>query len=965
MKLLLKGFVTALILTIFSGQAFALPGEENELNLSGGLSGGLSTSGSASSDSSLKEYLNKGGTNEPQQGSTAGRTSSSEVDEQLYKKLQENLLDNQESLPDAEVPVQKVIEKAKKEKIILKAEPGDGLVSLKWQVLGYKQAQGGLPLKFALFYGTESGRLRNKIDLGTDHSFRLRGLKNMQVYYVRVMGTADNKTILSREEKVTPLAMEDQFSELENSFAKKTVMMHDAIEADPFKRELKQFGYDFFKSNQTTASTTDNLMVGADYTIGSGDSLNIDLWGSIQARYLVEVDRNGEISIPKVGMVKVWGLNYTQVKEVINKSVSRYFKDYELNVTLGKLRTIQVFIVGEVVNPGVYTVSSLATTIHALSAVGGPSKNGSLRAIKLLKGGKVTQEIDLYDIFLSGDRSKDIRLENGDTLFVPLIGQIVAVAGEIKRPGIYELKDKTSLPKVLAMAGGITAAGYTGRIQVEKIEGNSTRVILDYEQKNGKPDSKLDNVFMEDRDMVKVFPVSQVVRQVVKLTGNVARPGEYQFKDGMKVADLLPGFPAILPDSYMEAAAITRMALPDQHKEVVSFNLGKALQGDIKENILLREQDIVHVFSRWDMQEKPVVSISGQVVNPGTFDYYPNMTIRDLIAASGSLKRNAFMESAELTRVVLEDGKARAERVTVNLAKALAGDSGHNLVLQQDDAFIVRGVENWLEANNRFITLTGEVKFPGAYSISKGEKLSSVITRAGGFTDKSYLKGAKFTRKSVQELQQKRMDEVLAKSEIDIMQKQSEVASLAASKEELDSTKASLDGLLKSIQKLKEKKAEGRVVIHLTSLDKFKDSPYDLEAMGSDTLDIPQESRVVNVLGYVYNSTSFDYMPNENISYYLKRAGGSTRDAEEGDMFLIKADGTVVSKQQSSFGIRWDDGAGKWSFGGFYSARPDPGDTLVVPQKLERIAWMREIKDITTILSQVAITAGVMIAAGL
>jgi protein involved in polysaccharide export with SLBB domain len=274
-------------------------------------------------------------------------------------------------------------------------------------------------------------------------------------------------------------------------------------------------------------------------------------------------------------------------------------------------------------------------------------------------------------------------------------------------------------------------------------------------------------------------------------------------------------------------------------------------------------------------------------------------------------------------------------------------------------------VENWLEASDRFVTLSGEVKFPGAYSISKGEKLSSIIARAGGFTDKAYIKGAKFTRVSVQELQQRRMDEVLAKSELDIMQKQAEVSSVAASKEELEATKASLEGLLKSVQKLKERKAEGRVVIRLASLNEFKNSPYDLEALGGDALFIPAQSKVVNVLGYVYNSTSFVYMSDKNITYYLQKAGGTTRDAEEDDMFLVKADGTVVSKQQSSYGIRWDDDSRKWTFGGFDSTRPDPGDTLVVPQKLERIAWMREIKDITSILANVALTAGVLVAAGL
>jgi protein involved in polysaccharide export with SLBB domain len=969
MKFLYQVVVAVSLVTFFTGSAYALS-EQDLIQSSGGLGsyGGMSSpglsSGGLSSSGATGGALDSGTTGLGlEQGSSISGTSQS--DSNIYKMLQQRMKEEETGIPEEEGQTKSILEQTGKGKIFLSAEPGDGLVTLNWQLSGAKQSPGELPLKFAVFVGIESGQFTRKIVVGTTDHFRLRGLRNNQLYYVRVMGYREDTSILSQEVKVTPLPQEQLSSELEQSFAKKTVTMQDKIEKDPLKRELKQFGYDFFKNSAATLQATENTPVGNDYVVGPGDSLQIDIWGSIQARYQVSVDRNGEITIPKVGVVKVWGLNYGQAKDAINVAIGRYFKGYNLNVTLGKLRTIQVFVVGEVENPGVYSVSSLATVINALSAAGGPSKNGSLRDVRLLKGGKVTESIDLYDIFLSGDRSKDVRLENGDTIFVPVIGRVAAVAGEVKRPGIYELKDGVTLPQLLEMAGGITAAGNTGRIQVERFEGNSSRVILDYQLKEGRAEKSLDETPIQDRDMVKVFPVNQVMRQVVKLTGNVTSPGEYQFKPGMRVTDLIHGFSYLLPDSYTEAAEITRLVPPDRHKEVLTFNLAKALQGDEKENILLQEQDTVNVFSRWAMQEKPVVSITGQVVNPGTYDYYPHMTIRDLIAAAGSLKRNAFMGSAELTRVVTENGKARSERVNVNLAKTLAGEPGQNLELKPDDAFIVRGVEDWLEASDRFVVLKGEVKFPGSYSISKGEKLSSVIARAGGFTDRAYLKGAKFTRKSVQELQQKRMNEVLEKAELDIMQKQGELASVAASKEELDATKASLDGMLRTVQKLKEKKAEGRVVIRLSSLDELRGSPYDLELMGGDSLEIPQTSKVVNVLGNVYNSTSFVYMQDKDINYYLKKAGGATRDAEEDDIFLVKADGTVVSKQQSSFGIHWDDDARKWTFGSFMSTHPDPGDTLVVPQKLERIAWMREIKDITTILSQVALTAGVVVAAGL
>jgi len=461
--------------------------------------------------------------------------------------------------------------------------------------------------------------------------------------------------------------------------------------------------------------------------------------------------------------------------------------------------------------------------------------------------------------------------------------------------------------------------------------------------------------------MVKVFPVNKALRQVVTLRGNVTRPGEYQFKKGMRVTDLITDYDALLPDAWLDSAEISRLVLPDYHREIVTINLKKALLGDAKENILLQEQDTIQVFSKGEKEEKRTVTISGQVLKPGVYDYYPNMTVRELIALAGSAKVNAFLDSAELTRILVQEGRAKLTRASINLGKSLAGDPLNNVVLLPNDTLIVRSVVDWLEAKDRFVVLKGEVRYPGTYSIAKGERLSSVIERAGGFTDKAYLKGAKFTRVSVRENQQKRMEEVIFKSEQDILKKEAELTSLASSKEELEATKASLDGLLQGMKKLRESKAEGRVVLNLTALDGFKSTPYDIEMMGGDSLDIPMTPNVVNVMGYVYNTTTLIHMPGKSISYYLKKAGGLTRDADESELYVIKSDGSVVSREQSSSGIRWSDDENRWTFGGFMSSSLDPGDTLVVPQKLERIAWLREIKDITTIVSQIALTAGTVL----
>ncbi|HEX8961112.1 MAG TPA: SLBB domain-containing protein [Geobacteraceae bacterium] len=856
----------------------------------------------------------------------------------------------------------------------LQGEPGDASLSLRWKMPELKQAPEAPPV-FTLMYGTESGKYTRKLDVGSVTEYKLRGLQNHQTYFIRVQGTVKpspqrgvkgaSTVLYSDEIEATPLPDNELGSLLERSFSRNTVTLQDKIEKDPFKRELRQFGYDFFRNSLANGIPTDNQPVGNDYVIGPGDSLRIDLWGGLNARYELAVDRNGEITIPRVGAVKVWGLGYVQAKEAINRAISRYFKGYELNVTLGRLRTIQVFVVGEVVAPGTYHIGSLGTVVNALSAAGGPSKNGSLRTIRLLKGGKVAQEVDLYDMFLSGDRSKDIRLENGDTVFVPVIGPVAAVAGEVKRPAIYELKGKTPLPRLLAMAGGVTAAGFTGRIQLERFEENSARVVVDFEAKSAPTGEALKDVEVHDRDMVKVFPVNKPLREVVTLQGNVARPGEYQYRSGMRMADLIPGYEALLPESWLPSVEITRLALPDHHREVLSVNLEKALAGDPRENIPLQEQDTVRVFSRKEKEERRMVAINGQVVRPGSYDYYPNMTVRDLVTLAGSPKMNALLDSAELTRIVVEGGRAHATRLDVNLKRALAGDTEQNMVLQPNDVLIVRGIADWLDATERFVMLKGEVRYPGTYSIAKGEKLSSVIERAGGFTDRAYLKGARFTRVSVRETQQKRMDEVIARTEQDVLRKETELASVAASKEELEATKAALEGLSKSLEKLKAARAEGRVVLHLAALEDFKGSPYDIEVRGGDTLEIPQTPNVVYVMGQVFNPTTLIQMPGKELAYYLKKAGGPTRDADEGEMYVIKADGTVVSREQSSFGIRWDEEGKRWNFGGFMSASLDPGDTVVVPQKMERIAWMREIKDITSILANVALTAGVMVAAGL
>jgi protein involved in polysaccharide export with SLBB domain len=725
--------------------------------------------------------------------------------------------------------------------------------------------------------------------------------------------------------------------------------------------QLKQFGYNFFRSDVTGFAPLTDIPVGPDYIIGVGDKIDLTLWGSVEGKYELEVDRNGEITLPKVGTLIVAGINYEQLKQVIHSLLAKVFKDFELDVNIGKLRLIKVYLVGEVKTPGDYDISSLSTVINALSIAGGPTKNGSLRKIMIKRNGRLVDTVDLYDFFLKGDKSRDIRLHSGDTIFVPTIGPVAGIAGDVRKPGIYELKNEKSLKDILSLADGIDPGGYLQRIQISRVIAHEKKIVSDFNLdavSTGKSADELTaSIPVQDMDLVKVFSIDSTLRGSVRLEGYVLRPGSYALKPGMRIKDILTQ-DNLLPEYYQEVGEITRLYLPDYHPEKIIFNPSRALNGDPEHNLELQEFDVVKIFSRWEMEEMPMVRISGEVQKPGEYRLFKNMTVRDLLILAGNPKLTAYMKNADITRIKKAGESVTSYSININLEEALKDNPQHNIKLDQFDELTVRKIPNWAEETERYVTLKGEFRFPGKYQIFKGEKLSSVIERAGGFTDKAYLRAAKFTRVSVQELQQKRMDEMIAKAEQEIVTKQARVASVSSSQEELDATKSALEGLQRSVGLLKTVKAEGRLVIHMSNLNKFKGTPYDVELLGGDILDIPQKPNAINVLGQVYNPTSIIPTGDADVAFYLAKAGGPTREAEEDDIYVVRVDGTVLSRQQVSFI------SGLFSTG-FMSTILGPGDTIIVPQNFEKIAWMRELKDITSILANVALTAGVMVAAGL
>jgi protein involved in polysaccharide export with SLBB domain len=380
------------------------------------------------------------------------------------------------------------------------------------------------------------------------------------------------------------------------------------------------------------------------------------------------------------------------------------------------------------------------------------------------------------------------------------------------------------------------------------------------------------------------------------------------------------------------------------------------IEKNLEKNFTLRDGDLVKVFSV--VETKNTIIITGAVANPGEYGVTPGITkVRDVISLSGGLLYYAS-DITEITRVRVTQSGPQTERLVIDLAKAMKDDPQHNITLEINDYLFVRTIPEW--QLYRTVTISGEVKFPGQYTIKKGERLSSLIERAGGYTDKAYLRGAVFTRQRVRELQQRHLNEMITRLERELLARGAAETATALTPEEARIKEYEIRRSREFIAKLKEVKAQGRMVINLAEPDLLKKTPYDIELEEGDSLFIPSNPHSVQVIGAVYNQTAFVYDKDKSISRYIDLAGGYTEYADKKRVYILKVDGTAVRPGGGFLGISWSKDLNRWEFG---SHDIEPGDTIVVPEKLERITWMREIKDLTQILYQIAVTAGVLFVA--
>lgn len=727
--------------------------------------------------------------------------------------------------------------------------------------------------------------------------------------------------------------------------------------------ELRQYGYDFFKKDLPSFVPSLNVPVGPDYVIGPEDSFTINLWGKAEGKYKVTVSSDGTITVPRLGTLNVSGLSFDELKGFLNSKFREFYQDFDLSVTMDILRTIMIFVVGEASKPGTYSVSSLSTVLTALFEAGGPTKNGSLRNVKLIREGDEITTLDLYDFFIKGLKTSDVRLQPGDTIFIPVIGPVAGIAGCVKRPAIYEFHSSKTIADLIDMAGGILPVGYLQNVLIERMKENKRRVIKNF---NLDPSSDSANKDLEmtihDGDLIKIYPVHEELQQVVYLEGHVKYPGARELKTGMRLLDVISSYDLLLPEPYINQAEIIRLRQPERHPEIINFDLGALLAGDEKQNLELKDQDRVRIYDTWEKQDIPEVIIKGAVRKPGTYRLFKGMTVKDLIFNAGNFNDKAYRSEASLTRILLVDKGVESMQLEFSPREAMQGHVDHNLVLQKDDIIQIREIPQYSSTLEQKITMEGEFVFPGEYMFSGGERLSSVIERAGGLTNDAFAFGAVFSRVSVKEVQKRRLEEYISKLEQDIIAVTSMAAGRSATGEEASILEDTLRVQKDFIAKLKTSEPTGRMVIDLDEVLLVHSSDNNFELRPGDKLVVKKRPDSINVMGEVFNPTALVAEKGKDIEYYLSQVGGVSDRADTKQMYVVKANGTVFSRAQAGlFGFgSWDIANKRWTFGRFQSMELDPGDTIIVPQKIVTFSWMRFLRDTSQILYNIAVAVGVI-----
>lgn len=877
---------------------------------------------------------------------------------------------------------------------------------------------------------TDIATLRNGLSKDDSLSAASNLTKNTSTYPERKRANAHV------EEDIAPVKMVRPA----NPYADVPSLYDMYVQASASQRPAERFGLDVFRNTTSQPDVIPmDLPVGPDYVVGTGDSLAIDLWGSVSQRLVRLVDREGRVSLPETGPLLVSGKNLGEIQLEIQHALRSVFREVSADVSLSRVRTVRVYVVGDVAEPGAYDISSLSTPLNALFAAGGVTARGSLRTLRHSRGKQLVEEVDAYDLLLHGVRSDVKRLEDGDTLLVPPLGPQVTVDGMVRRPAAYELLDEKSLTDVLALAGGILPTAALRHIEVQRVEAHEKRTMLTLDLTSGSDhadvDKQLQAFQVQDGDQIHIFPIAAYNEDSIYLQGHVLRPGRYSYKSGMKVTDLISSYSDLLPEPAAHYAEIVRLNPPDFHPSIESFdvsaalanpasapalnrldtvrifsrydfekppdvsvvgevnapgnyrtsgeahlrdaifvagglspdaaldsaqlfrtqadgtlrilsvNLSEAFAGNPVDNIIIQPRDRLLVHRKLEKVDAPTIDVTGEVAKPGRYPLTANMHVADLVRVAGGLKRSAFADDADLTR--FSAGNSASEHLQVKLGSALAGDAAEDVPLRNGDVLAIRQIPQWNDLGAA-VTVKGEVQHPATYGIEPGERLSSVLKRCNGFTSEAYPYGAVLIRQEVRDLEMRSHLELVNRI------KQEETYLKGLPEGETDQKNAKVAALAQTDTALNQLEATppvGRVVIHIPNdLKKLANTPSDTPMRAGDILIIPKKTNYVVVSGEVFNPTAVTYQPGRSAKWYLGQSGGLTQIADKSAVFVVRADGSVLSAKNNS----------EFWMGNPLNAVLKPGDSIVVPEKAPKMVprnWTTLLQA-AQVASTVALTVG-------
>lgn len=716
---------------------------------------------------------------------------------------------------------------------------------------------------------------------------------------------------------------------------------------------LEPFGYALFDEQVSTFAPGTDVPVPSDYIVGPGDQFSIQLYGAQNRTLRLTVGRDGRLAFPELGPIEVLGKAFDVVAADIEARVARQMIGTQASVGMGNARSIQVFVMGEAKKPGAYVVSGFATITSALYASGGIRPTGSLRDVQLRRQGALIRRLDLYDLLLRGDTSSDVALLPGDVIFIPTVGPTASIGGEVRRPGIYELKQNGYLGALIDLAGGLTPEADASRVTLVRYGEDRRRVAVSV----SLDDVAKRRTSVANGDVINVARLRPTIDSGVTLEGHVFRPGVTAWRDGMRISDLIPSLDELMPSADVGYVLVRRESASDKTLTVLSADLAAAIRSPgSSQDLLLSPRDRVVVFdfqagrrllldpileelrrqSRLDAPT-PIVGIAGRIKAPGDYPLEPEMRVSDLIRAGGRLDPAAYTGSAELTRFNRLDNERQSELLQVDLAAVLRGDAAADILLQPFDVLTIKELPEWTTRES--VSLKGEVRFPGTYPIRRGETLRSVLERAGGLSALAFTRGAVFTRQELRdrEVQQakdlsQRLRRDLAAAAIQMSQ-----ASQGDSGGQAALTAQSL------LTQLEDSKPIGRLVINLDGVvARSVGSRDDIILRNGDELVVPKIKQEVVVIGEVQNSTAHLYRSGLSRDDYVSLSGGTTSRADKQRVYVVRADGSVVA------------GRGGW-FGGKSDITIQPGDTIVVPLDTNKLPPLPLWQAVTTILYNAAV----------